>query len=291
MKRLALLWLALLCAASARGALSDASGAPVTAATPFGDVDGETGTVGDLLALAPVTTLAPATNYVDASVAAATNGLLRAEADPAFRAWTNGTEVAAGAGAVAAHESVAIGSRASTSDEIAPLYVGAVAVGPDSDARGHGSVAVGKEAKATDAGSVALGPGARSHGAWTVSVNADGPDKFYLGDRSLRSFMDAGLAAKQDRPAATAAADALSFRADGAAISVAVAASGTLSADLSGWTDGQAQTALVSLAPGATVADGVRLAGYGSWPTNRFLASCVRVGARVYVVPVAALAE
>ena len=195
MKRLALLWLALLCAASARGALSDASGAPVTAATPFGDVDGETGTVGDLLALAPVTTLAPATNYVDASVAAATNGLLRAEADPAFRAWTNGTEVAAGKGAVAAHESVAIGSRASTSDETAPLYVGAVAVGPDSDARGHGSVAVGKEAKATDPGSVAVGPLARSHGPYTFSVHADGPDKVYLGDRNLRSFLDEEAAA------------------------------------------------------------------------------------------------
>lgn len=210
MKRLAFLCIALLCAHAARGALADASGAPVTAATPFGDVDGETGTVGDLLALAPATSLAPATNYVDAKVAAATNGLLRAEADPAFAAWAGASNVVAGADAAASHESVAIGRGANAVDETAPMYDGAVAVGPDSAARGHAAVAVGKEAKATNAASVALGPFARSHGPDTFSVHADGPEKFFLGDASLRSFLD------EDAAAAKAEADAAYYpKADG----------------------------------------------------------------------------
>ncbi len=101
----------------------------------------------------------------------------------------------------------------------------------------------------------------------------------------------AELAAKQDRPAAPVTASALAYRADCAAISVSVAASASLVAELAGWTEGQAQTALVTLAAGASVDSGVRLVGYGSWPTNRFLASCVRVGALVYVTPVTALSE
>ena len=131
-----------------------------------------------------------AAEYVDAKVSSATNGLLREESDPAFTTWTNGTEVAAGAGAAASHESVAIGMGANAVDETAPMHDGAVAVGPASAARGHSAVAVGKQAKATDAESVAIGPFARSHGPGTFSVHADGPEKFYLGDRSLSSFLD-----------------------------------------------------------------------------------------------------
>lgn len=101
----------------------------------------------------------------------------------------------------------------------------------------------------------------------------------------------ASLAAKQERPAAPVAASGLSYRADGSALSVSVAASASLAAELAGWTEGQAQTALVTLAAGASVDSGVRLVGYGSWPTNRFLASCVRVGTLVYVTPVTLIAE
>ena len=101
----------------------------------------------------------------------------------------------------------------------------------------------------------------------------------------------ASLAAKQERPAAPVAASVLSYRADGSALSVSVAASASLAAELAGWTEGQAQTALVTLAAGASVDSGVRLVGYGSWPTNRFLASCVRVGTLVYVTPVTLIAE
>ena len=145
-------------------------------------------TPNDMPGDAPLMTNAAA--YVDAKVAAATNGLLREESDPAFITWTNGTEVAAGAGAVASHESVAIGMGANAVDEIAPMYDGAVAVGPASAASGHAAVAVGNHAKANNAESVAIGPFARSHGPGTFSVHADGPEKFYLGDRSLSSFLD-----------------------------------------------------------------------------------------------------
>ena len=62
---------AFLCAS---GALKDAEGNAVTAETPFGDVDGETGTVGDLVRAGGAAT----EGYVDRTVAAATNGLATA---------------------------------------------------------------------------------------------------------------------------------------------------------------------------------------------------------------------
>jgi len=101
----------------------------------------------------------------------------------------------------------------------------------------------------------------------------------------------ASVAAKQDKPVAPVTASALTYRADCTAISVAVPDSATLSAQLTGWTEGQAQTALISLASGSSVASGVRLVGYGDWPTNRFVASCVRVGDLVYVTPITLIVQ
>lgn len=170
-------------------------------------------------------------NRTDARIDAATNGLLRAEADPAFRAWTNGSLVALGRDAKAVRaRSVAVGREASaTRDYSVALGAGAsatnveygVAVGPFAlsagysaavgagalashsafaaghlaEASAYRSVAVGREAVATNVRAAAVGPGARSHGEGTFSVHADGPEKFFLGDRSLRSFMDAAAAA------------------------------------------------------------------------------------------------
>lgn len=120
---------------------------------------------------------------------------------------------------------------------------------------------------------------------YDVASAPDGLDTVVPRVDALEPKVDA-LAAKQDRPVATVAATEISYRADGGTISVAVADGGTLSATFSGWTDGQAQTAVISLASGATVSDGISLVGYGSWPTGRFIASCIRVGSRIYVTPI-----
>lgn len=122
---------------------------------------------------------------------------------------------------------------------------------------------------------------------WSQVQNPpDGLGTIALRVDDLERTVDAHAATKQDRPVATVAATEISYRADGGTISVAVADGGTLSATISGWTDGQAQTAIISLASGATVADGISLVGYGSWPTGRFIASCIRVGPRIYVTPI-----
>ena len=132
---------------------------------------------------APV--LTNAVEYIDARTAAATNGLLRAEADPAFSEWTNGTEVVLGRGARTWIESgVAVGHDAKAD------YNDAVAIGHNPWAGGPWSVAIGDEALVVHQRAVAIGHGARSHGDDTFSVHADGPEKFYLGERSLQSFLD-----------------------------------------------------------------------------------------------------
>lgn len=71
---------------------------------------------------------------VDAKVAAATDGLLRAEGDPHFTAWTNGASVAVGKGAEARHEgATSIGPHAKSHGphtvnfgvaDISHIYVG-----------------------------------------------------------------------------------------------------------------------------------------------------------------------
>lgn len=291
-----------------------------------------------------------ATGYTDAAtnrvatalrgeIGDATNGLLRAESDPAFAAWKKANSVAAGQSASAAQLATAVGPLAKATE------LSSAAFGYNARANGVRSLALGYGARTTNEQSVAIGYGAVSHGINTFSVNAESPSAFYLGGSPLQSFLDlyaktadlaavatsgayadltgrptiptvptkvsafandagyvteavtnglasaASLAAKQERPAAPVAASGLSYRADGSALSVSVAASASLAAELAGWTEGQAQTALVTLAAGASVDSGVRLVGYGSWPTNRFLASCVRVGTLVYVTPVTLIAE
>lgn len=125
-----------------------------------------------------------------------------------------------------------------------------------------------------------------------VALGANAVGAYSKGEIDLKeSDIRERLRLKQDLSPATVAATEISYRADGGTISVVVADGGTLSATVSGWTDGQAQTAIILLASGATVSDGISLVGYGSWPTGRFLASCVRVGSRIYVTPITYVAE
>lgn len=88
-------------------------------------------------------------------------------------------------------------------------------------------------------------------------------------------------------PTAPVASATLSWQSNRSAIVVSVGAAGTLSATLTGWIEGQTQTALITLAAGASVSPGVKLVGYGTWPTGgQFLASATRVGDYVYVIPI-----
>ena len=87
-------------------------------------------------------------------------------------------------------------------------------------------------------------------------------------------------------PAAPEITTALRWRADGTACIVTVESGGTLSADISGWTEGQAVMAIITLADGAVIEQGIELVGYGSWPTGTpFVACCYRIGLTVFVVP------
>ena len=88
-------------------------------------------------------------------------------------------------------------------------------------------------------------------------------------------------------PTAPVASATLAWQSNGSAIVVSVGAAGTLSATLTGWIEGQTQTALITIAAGASVSSEVKLVGYGTWPTGgQFLASATRVGNFVYVTPI-----
>lgn len=85
-------------------------------------------------------------------------------------------------------------------------------------------------------------------------------------------------------PSAWKTESSIKWQSDGTAIKVSVAASGTLSANLTGWTDGQAQIARITIASGASISSSVKFVGYGYWPTDQeFVAVCIRVGSSVYV--------
>lgn len=85
-------------------------------------------------------------------------------------------------------------------------------------------------------------------------------------------------------PSAWKTESAIKWQSDGTAIKVSVAASGALTADLTGWTDGQAQIARITIASGASISDSVQFVGYGYWPTDQeFVAVCIRVGSSIYV--------
>ena len=88
-------------------------------------------------------------------------------------------------------------------------------------------------------------------------------------------------------PGATVASAALEYHADGQAISVSVAAAGTLTAVVNSWTDGQSQMAFVTLAAGASIAPAIKLIGYSEWPIGEeFMAVCTKRGSKIYVNPV-----
>lgn len=88
-------------------------------------------------------------------------------------------------------------------------------------------------------------------------------------------------------PGATVASAALEYHADGQAISVSVAAAGTLTAVVDSWTDGQSQMAFVTLAAGASIAPAIKLIGYSEWPIGEeFMAVCTMRGSKIYVNPV-----
>lgn len=98
------------------------------------------------------------------------------------------------------------------------------------------------------------------------------------------------LANAVSRPQSPITETALKWRSDRSAIVVSVAASGTLGVDLTGWTIGQTQTALITLAAGSSVSDDIILVGYNGWITGSpFVAECVRVGNKIYVNPVCAV--
>ena len=98
------------------------------------------------------------------------------------------------------------------------------------------------------------------------------------------------LAHAVSRPQSPITETALKWMSDGSAIVVSVAASGTLGVDLSGWTIGQTQTALITLAAGASVTNGIVLVGYNGWITGSpFIAECIRVADKIYVNPVCAM--
>ena len=85
-------------------------------------------------------------------------------------------------------------------------------------------------------------------------------------------------------PSAWKTESAIKWQSEGTAIKVSVAASGALTADLTGWTDGQAQIARITIASGASISDSVQFVGYGYWPTDQeFVAVCIRVGSSIYV--------
>lgn len=93
-------------------------------------------------------------------------------------------------------------------------------------------------------------------------------------------------------PGATVASAALEYHADGQAISVSVAAAGTLTAVVNSWTDGQSQMAFVTLAAGASIAPAIKLIGYSEWPIGEeFMAVCTKRGSKIYVNPVCVTKE
>lgn len=93
-------------------------------------------------------------------------------------------------------------------------------------------------------------------------------------------------------PGATVVSAALEYHADGQAISVSVAAAGTLTAVVNSWTDGQSQMAFVTLAAGASISPAIKLIGYSEWPIGEeFMAVCTKRGSKIYVNPVCVTEE
>lgn len=116
-----------------------------------------------------------------------------------------------------------------------------------------------------------------------LTINVDGAlEATYDGSAAKTVNITTGGGAPA--PSAWKTESSIKWQSDGTAISISVPASGTLSANVSGWTDGQVQTARITIASGATISPTVKFVGYGYWPTDEeFLAACIRVGSSVFV--------
>ncbi len=199
-----------------------------------------------------------------------------AESDPIFDKWKNNSTINLGTNSVA--------------------YLSSVAIGQEAQAMNHYCVALGVHAMALKDESTAIGPYAYAD-IKNALVFSYAPSAIYFGSltrdngaskKSLQEYLDeAG-----SKPSATVTSASICYKADGSAIAVAVASTGTLAADLTGWTDGQAQTAFITLASGAAVNDTIKLVGYEEYPRDaEFAASVLRRGDKVYVIPLFGVAN
>lgn len=196
------------------------------------------------------------------------------ETDPKFDKWKKGTTIVAGADASAGECGVAIGVGASALDSY--------------------SVAIGNHATAYDSG-VAIGSYAEAPGGYAVAF-AYSPSAVYFGadsrNRAGRKSLQDYLDAAGSKAGETETVTALEYNSDGTAIAISVGANGVMTVALDGWVDGQAQTAFITLATGATVNSSIKLVGYADWPRDgEFAASVLRRGDKVYVIPLFGVVE
>ena len=197
------------------------------------------------------------------------------ETDPVFAAWKNESTISLGGGSAS---------------------LGSIAIGDGATASQHYGIALGVSATANYDHSVALGPYARANKANSLTF-AFAPSAIYFGSlttdngasaKSLQDYLDAA----GTKPSATVTSSSICYKADGSAIAVSVAAADTLAADLTDWLDGQAQTAFITLATGASVNDTIKLVGYEDYPRDsEFAASVLRRGDKVYIIPLFGVAN
>ena len=197
------------------------------------------------------------------------------ETDPIFAAWQKSTTISLGGGS-ALFDSIALGNGASASQHYG------IALGVSATANYDHAVALGAYARANKANSLAFAfaPSAIYFGSLTTDNGASA--------KSLQDYLDAA----GTKPSATVTSSSICYKADGSAIAVSVAAAGTLAADLTDWLDGQAQTAFITLATGASVNDTIKLVGYEDYPRDsEFAASVLRRGDKVYIIPLFGVAN
>lgn len=127
-----------------------------------------------------------------------------------------------------------------------------------------------------------------SHGQFCINPYGKTQDEklqnFRIGDESVFGILSKKLSAPSEPITATA----ISYSRDHSALSISIGATGTLSPNLTSWPIGQSQTALITLAAGASISPSIKLLGYNQWPVGvQFLAECVRVNSTtVHVNPV-----
>lgn len=121
------------------------------------------------------------------------------------------------------------------------------------------------------------------------SVSSGGTKSNLIADGS--DFATSNTVVRLTSPKEPISVDAIRYAGNGTGIIVSIAEGGTLGCVLDGWPNLQSQTALITLGAGAEVDSRVKLIGYGAWPTEKFLASCIRVGETVYVNAITVVAE